>query len=193
MGNSVSSAREYAILVVDHSERMSVEKRAWRRSPISPLAHSIRMDTVRQANIYPTCRLDKHSRAVYEPEDVWVKRANLARPDSRGGASWARDMFKQKVLAISTAGVTKANMDVVDRVKEVRHHLPPLLSYNILFYMLVAVGNIACEYRMPFACSLQNWQPARDTQNAMHCCVNILRSLLLYLQNVGSRPPLAPS
>lgn len=101
---------------------MSVEKRAWRRSPISPLAHSIRMDTVRQANIYPTCRLDKNSRAVYEPEDVWEKKAALVKPNSRSSvsSSWARDMLKQKVLTISTTGVTKANMDVVDRVKEVR-------------------------------------------------------------------------
>lgn len=100
---------------------MSVEKRLWRRSPISPLAHSIRMDTVRQANIFPTCRLDKSSRAVYEPEDVWAKKAALVKPVSRSGdgSSWARDMFKQKVLTISTTGMTKANMDVVDRVKEV--------------------------------------------------------------------------
>lgn len=100
---------------------MSIDKQGWRRSPISPLAHSIRMDAVRQANIYPTCRLDKSSRAVYEPEDVWAKRAALAKPESRSsvGNSRAKGMFKQKVLAISTTGVTKANMDAVDRVKEV--------------------------------------------------------------------------
>ncbi|CAB1108639.1 unnamed protein product [Ectocarpus sp. CCAP 1310/34] len=78
------------------------------------------MDAIRQANIYPTCRLDKSSRAVYEPEDVWAKKAALVRPDSRpnAGSSRARGMFKQKVLAISTTGVTKANMDTVDRLKE---------------------------------------------------------------------------
>eukprot|EP00752_Nemacystus_decipiens_P004018 g3681.t1 len=99
---------------------MSVDKQGWRRSPISPLAHSIRMDAVRQANIYPTCRLDKSSRAVYEPEDVWAKRAALVKPETRSnvGNSWARGMFKQKVLTISTAGVTKANMESIDRVKE---------------------------------------------------------------------------
>lgn len=80
------------------------------------------MDAVRHANIYPTCRLDKSSRAVYEPEDVWAKRAALVRPESRSnvGSSRARGIFKQKVLAMSTTGVTKANMDAVDRVKEVR-------------------------------------------------------------------------
>ncbi|CAM9282411.1 unnamed protein product [Ectocarpus sp. 4 AP-2014] len=99
---------------------MSADRRLWRRSPVSPLAHSIRMDAIRQANIYPTCRLDKSSRAVYEPEDVWAKKAGLVRPDSRSnaGSSRARGMFKQKVLAISTTGVTKANMDTVDRFKE---------------------------------------------------------------------------
>lgn len=127
---------------------MSVEKRAWRRSPISPLAHSIRMDTVRQANIYPTCRLDKTNRAVYEPEDVWAKRAALAKPDSRGGpgGSWARDMFKQKVLAISTTGVTKANMDVVDRVKEVRQ-LPHDCCACIIY--TTVVGNNAWTTAVP--------------------------------------------
>lgn len=102
---------------------MSVDnKQGWRRSPISPLAHSIRMDAVRQANIYPTCRLDKSSRAVYEPEDVWAKTAALVKPESRSnaGSSRARGMFKQKVLTISTTRVTKANMDAIDRVKEVR-------------------------------------------------------------------------
>lgn len=79
------------------------------------------MDAIRQANIYPTCRLDKSSRAVYEPEDVWAKKAALVRPDSRSkvGSVRTRGMFKQKVLAISTTGVTKANMDTVDRFKEV--------------------------------------------------------------------------
>ncbi|CAM9365008.1 unnamed protein product [Ectocarpus fasciculatus] len=98
---------------------MSVDRRRWRRSPVSPLAHNIRMDAIRQANIYPTCRLDKSNRAVYEPEDVWAKKAALVRPDSRSnaGSLRARGMFKQKVLAISTTGVTKANMDTVDRFK----------------------------------------------------------------------------
>lgn len=79
------------------------------------------MDAVRQANIYPTCRLDKSSRAVYEPEDVWAKRAALVKPESKSsvGSLRARGMFKQKVLAISTTGVTKANMEAVDRIKEV--------------------------------------------------------------------------
>ena len=110
------------LLVVASVCTMSVDKQVWRRSPISPLAHSIRMDAVRQANIYPTCRLDKSSRAVYEPEDVWAKRAALVKPESRPsvGMSRARGMFKQKVLTISTTGVTKANMDAIDRVKEVR-------------------------------------------------------------------------
>ncbi|CAM9242850.1 unnamed protein product [Scytosiphon promiscuus] len=99
---------------------MSVAKRGWRRSPISPLAHSIRMDAVRHANVYPSCRLDKKNRAVYEPEDVWAKRAALAKPDTRPtvSSSKARVMFKQKVMAISTTGVTKADMENVDLVKE---------------------------------------------------------------------------
>lgn len=99
----------------------SVDKRGWRRLPISPLAHSIRMDAVRQANIYPTCRLDKSSRAVYEPEDVWAKRAALTKQDwrSSAGSSRARGLLKQKVHAITTTGVTKTNMDSVDRIKEV--------------------------------------------------------------------------
>lgn len=87
------------------------------------------MDAVRQANIYPTCRLDKSNRAVYEPEDVWAKRAALVKPESRSnvGSSRTRGMFKQKVLAISTTGVTKANMEAVDRVKEVNLKLCVLL------------------------------------------------------------------
>lgn len=79
------------------------------------------MNGVRQANIYPTCRLDKSSRSLYEPEDVWAKRAALVKPGSRSGVgnSKAKGMFKQKVMALSTTGVTKENMESVDRVKEV--------------------------------------------------------------------------
>lgn len=80
------------------------------------------MDAVRHANVYPTCRLDKSNRAVYEPEDVWAKRAALVKPDTRTTVSnsKARVMFKQKVMAISTTGVTKADMENIDLVKEVR-------------------------------------------------------------------------
>lgn len=79
------------------------------------------MDSVRQANIFPTCRLDKSSRAVYGPEDVWAKRAALVKPESRSGtsSSRARAILKQKVMTMSTTGVTKENMEAVDRVKEV--------------------------------------------------------------------------
>ncbi len=83
------------------------------------------MDAVRQANIYPTCRLDKSSRAVYEPEDVWAKRAALVKPDSRSsvGSSRTRGLLKQKVHALTTTGVTKTNMESVDRVKEVQQYM----------------------------------------------------------------------
>lgn len=99
----------------------SADKKAWRRSPISPLAYSIRMEGVRQANIHASCRLDKSSRAVYEPEDVRAKRAGLVKPTSSSsvGSGKTRGMFKQKVMALSATGVTKENMEVVDRVKEV--------------------------------------------------------------------------
>lgn len=76
------------------------------------------MDGVRQANIYPTCRLDKSNRAVYEPEDVSAKRAALARVDSRI-KSGARGLLKPKVLVMSTVRVTREDIKAVDRVKEV--------------------------------------------------------------------------
>lgn len=118
-----------------------MEGRAWRRSPISPLAYTIRMDGVRQANIYPTCRLDKSNRAVYEPEDVWAKRAGLAKIDSKSNLGGkARGMFKQRVIAMSTARVTKENMEAMDRVKEVCEHfvstvqLAHLLTRTFILY-----------------------------------------------------------
>lgn len=100
---------------------MSIERRGWRPSPISPLAYAIRMEGVRQANIYPTCRLDKSNRAVYEPEDVRAKRAALVKPESRKnmGSSKAKGMFRQKLIALTTTRVTKENMEAVDRIKEV--------------------------------------------------------------------------
>lgn len=111
------------MLVLIVGRTMSTEKRGWRRSPISPLAHAIRMDDVRQANIYPTCRLDKSGRSVYEPEDIWAKRAALFKPNARSsvGSSRTRAILKQKVIALSTTGVTKENMESVDHVKEVSH------------------------------------------------------------------------
>lgn len=116
---------------------MSTEKRGWRRSPISPLAHAIRMDAVRQANIYPTCRLDKSGRAVYEPEDIWAKRAALFKPNSRSsvGGSRSRAILKQKVIALSTTGVTKENMESVDHVKEVSHK--PIMRQTCSCYSTV--------------------------------------------------------
>lgn len=78
------------------------------------------MDVVRENNIYPTCRLDKSSRALYEPEDVWAKRAALAKIDSRSSVSdKTKGFLKQRVLAMKTTGVTKENMEAVDRVKQV--------------------------------------------------------------------------
>lgn len=92
----------------------------WRRSPISALAYAIRMDEVRQTNIYPTCRLDKSSRALYEPEDVWAKRAALAKVESRSSANGkTRGLFKQRATTMSATRVTKEDMEAVDRVKEV--------------------------------------------------------------------------
>lgn len=104
---------------------MKGKEQAWRRSPISSLAHQIRMNGVRQANILPTCSLDKSNRALYEPEDVRAKKSALVKPESRSSVvtSRAKGMLKQKVLALSTTGVTKENMDAVDRVKEVRSAL----------------------------------------------------------------------
>lgn len=109
------------------------------------------MDAVRQANIYPTCRLDKSSRAVYEPEDVWAKRAALVKPETRSsvGNSRARGMFKQKVLAISTTGVTKANMDAVDRVKEVGK------SVMVGNMFIMTPANVRIAWRLPVETSSQ--------------------------------------
>lgn len=104
-----------------HDAMSFADKKGWRRSPISPLAYSIRIEGVRQANIFASCRLDKSTRAVYEPEDVRAKRAGLVKPasSSSAGSGKTRGMFKQKVMALSATGVTKENMEVVDRVKEV--------------------------------------------------------------------------
>lgn len=87
--------------------------------PISALAYTIRIEGVRHANIYPTCRLDKSNRALYEPEDVWAKRAALAKIGSRSSANAKmKGLLKQRVITISTTRVTKENMEAVDRVKQ---------------------------------------------------------------------------
>lgn len=99
--------------------------------PISALAYTIRMEGVRHANIHPTCRLDKSNRALYEPEDVWAKRAALAKIDSRSGFTGkTKGLLKQRVITMSTTRVTKEDMEAVDRVKQVGSAVEPSPMYS---------------------------------------------------------------
>lgn len=96
-------------------------ERGWRRSPISSLAYAIQMDSVRQANIFPSCRLDKSNRQVYEPEDVSAKRAAFPRVESRlkNIRRRAKGKFQKSVAILGTVGALKNNMEDIERIKEV--------------------------------------------------------------------------
>lgn len=78
----------------------------------------MRMEVVRQANIHPTCRLDKSSRTVHQLEDVWAKRADLGRDNSKFNPK-GKGLFRQRVLAVNNARVTKEDLEALRRVKEV--------------------------------------------------------------------------
>lgn len=96
-------------------------EREWRQSPISNLAYAIQMDSVRQTNILPSCRLDKSNRQLYEPEDVWAKRAAFPQVDSRLRIirRRARGKLQKSVAILGTVGALNKDMEDNDRVKEV--------------------------------------------------------------------------
>lgn len=96
-------------------------EREWRRSPISSLAYAVQMDSVRQANIFPSCRLDKSNRQVYEPEDVSAKRAAFPQVESRLKIvrRRAKGKFHKSVAILGTVGVLKNDMEDFGRIKEV--------------------------------------------------------------------------
>lgn len=81
------------------------------------------MEGVRQANIYPTCRLDKMNRAVHQLEDVGAKRAGLSRVGPRIPVK-PKGLLKKKVLAMNTARASQEDTEEVRHAKEVLLHVP---------------------------------------------------------------------